>query len=109
MNKESIGKARRPSMAILLDGAIGKWRLMLAMRDGEEPDCPLCEWMVGCRNCPVAKASGDSHCEGTPYGRWADHRDEVHGDAEGRDEWCPACARIVKAEIKFLEGLRDVR
>jgi len=91
--------------------SIEHWRRMLAQREptlDEAPGsiyCELCREFIGgrCNGCPVALATGQPFCEGSPYRaaseawlRWHCEPSEA-----SREEW-RECAR---AELAFLEGL----
>lgn len=61
----------------LIDWSISHWERMRdgTQAEGESPDsfsCPLCraylkKSMSFCDGCPVKEASGESHCENSPW------------------------------------------
>ena len=98
-----------------LEGSIRSWEHKLQTEDPLEinmgmESCPLCEAHYSeeggvntCGKCPVAVASSQEFCEGTPYikayrtwGRWK-------SEQGSRDAWLKACSE----EITFLKSLRD--
>ena len=69
-------------------------------------DCPLCRllWYNSCSGCPVRTATGDTHCDGTPY-------DEAHA---AHDAWFHrpqdpslrlAAQDAAREEVAFLRSL----
>lgn len=95
-----------PEEADWLEESIEKWRFMETCievgvkiyHDGSSATCGLCHiYSDRCDRCPVGVATGESACFGTPYEQWA--------EMMARDE--PMSIEIARAEIKFLESLRE--
>src|SRR6202046_5807636 len=60
-----------------LKGSIAKWEAIVAGTDTDRggDNCPLCQMFykpsgphyITCNGCPVSDATGQSHCDGSPY------------------------------------------
>lgn len=104
--------ATKRETAKALAGSIEKWRAIVEKRETDDgaDNCPLCELFIlqtdTCDGCPVAKA-GHSDCATGPYDHWASHQINKHTTSFPRKIRCGACTRLARAELKFLEGLRD--
>ena len=105
--------ATKRQTAKALAGSIEKWRAIVEKRgvDDGVSNCPLCAIFAhgpssSCRGCPVAKA-GHSGCATGVYERWGQHQYNKHYDELEGKVYCGTCIRLAKAELKFLEGLRD--
>lgn len=100
-----------------LDSSIKKW-VKVAVPDGAcgmgGNDCALCmrfnrsfNWqnrtvqMYGdeqCEQCPIALATGEINCGGTPFDRYCDDRAQGNEDDE---------LRSAEAMLQFLRDLKD--
>ena len=95
-----------------LQGSIKKWdRIVKDARamDRGKNNCPLCEefWGNSCRGCPVAKKTGVTSCNKTPYAAWGTHLIDDHRQfsPHHRVPGCKTCMKWAKAERDFLIGL----
>ena len=94
--------------ATALEKSIAHWKRLASgeRKKGEAPSsdwCALCalyihSWCSGA--CPVFKVTSIPGCEDTPFG---DAIDAWRG--HGLDS--PEFKAVARAEVKFLEGLRD--
>jgi hypothetical protein len=71
--------------------------------------CPLCELFmialgVGCTGCPVADATGQTGCRGTPSDRLDQHVEDC-ADCKS-DRKCRELRRLARMEVAFLKSLR---
>lgn len=70
-------------------------------------DCALCGlfWVDICVGCPVQRKTGSTDCHESPYLAASVSLTRLNDDSsqENWEKWRKAC----KAEISFLEGLRD--
>ena len=87
-----------------LKGSIRKWQRIVA-GDGHDEgndNCPLCKVYFdrNCKGCPVAKATGEIQCGGTPYDDDWDGGAIFTGVAD-TDERILAAAK----ELRFLKSL----
>lgn len=103
--------ATKRQTAKALEGSIEKWRAIVEKRgvDVGTSNCPLCELFYHdskCDGCPVQEATGEHGCNAPPYLGWSDHNRAKHPELIKKIH-CPTCTRLAKAELKFLEGLRD--
>lgn len=112
--------AENTDMRTALEGSIAKWENILAGKELDEGsyNCPLCQHychysIAGnwCQLCPVAIATGDSGCNGSPYKQYSALADKLHVPNDGRhhevDRKTPKALRtIIQAELNFLKGLR---
>lgn len=109
-------EARMPTNVVLMNtdtlkalkGSIAKWERIVAALDSDRGvyNCPLCTLFhpmmggAGCkRGCPVAAATGQENCCGTPYEEYCELREE--SDCWNEDE----LERLAQAELEFLIGL----
>ncbi len=96
-----------------LEGSIEKWRKIAVReaRDSGKFNCPLCSIFLSasdqrlCYGCPVHEFTGEGACRGTPYRNYDKHQANKHcGSGENL---CGTCTRLAKAEVNFLESLRE--
>ena len=104
--------AGKRETAKALEGSIEKWRAIAAGEGGDDgmESCPLCIAFYEpccCNGCPVQKATGRDSCAGSPHDAWSTHHRDEHKKHINLKIECPECTRLAKAELRFLEGLRD--
>lgn len=98
-----------------LEGAIKKWKdIINGGIDHGTKNCPLCQVFnnddfgedLECEGCPVEQYTGQSGCAGTPYSEWS--RLHKYGNLSvGYTAVTEDQLAAAKAELLFLEGLRD--
>ncbi len=94
-----------------MQGSIRKWESIVygggIDRGGD--NCPLCKLFLDgwCDGCPVKGATGDSHCNGTPYSTfiWAWEDAVGHDEADEAFVLDDATHNAAKAELAFLKRL----
>jgi hypothetical protein len=99
-----------------LEGSIKKWKRIVedtTAMDKAEENCPLCQ-EVGdgnCEACIVFERTGGESCEGTPYVLWVRHQADCHSiySNKKRVPHCKECLRLARAELTFLESLRETK
>lgn len=104
-----------PETLKALQGSIAKWKTIVESKgqiigtDGT--DCPLClmfnqhfneQAKDNCEGCPVAKKTGFSHCEGSPFEEY-DSLVESYDDCEESD--AERLAEVAQEELEFLTSL----
>ncbi len=86
--------------------------------DSGEVNCPLCRIYNNpaldvdkkCVGCPIMEFTGKDYCAGTPYVAWSGHHIKVHNkgiDTYHMHNECKVCLRHAKAELKFLQSLKE--
>src|SRR5512139_274799 len=103
-----MGQHYTPKALKALQGSIQKWENIAAGKtdDRGSKNCPLCKMFLKsdvyekeCAGCPVMKATGEPHCDDSPYTRkWA--------RAQGGD-WAMTDEQVLaaRAEADFLRSL----
>ncbi len=96
-----------------LRASIRKWDLIAAGKAGSDGpnNCPLCKEFyanVDCKGCPVAEATRDSCCSGSPYDAWdALEKGNKRIDEATDQEFVESrlSVKIAIAEANFLRAL----
>ena len=95
--------------------SIKKWKGIVrgTGTDNGISNCSLCQKYYDnrCRGCPVEKVNNINCCIGSPYNEWDNHFQDVHQELSmpyKRVPYCRECLRLAKAELAFLESLRDI-
>lgn len=88
-----------------LNGSILKWKGIVAgtVEDEGDINCPLCQRFHPnyrtdgkvCAGCPIAAATGDTMCDGSPY--------EIYAHFEGSEPDMAKTAAVVM--LNFLKAL----
>ncbi len=96
-----------PLVVEAIEGSIQKWESILASTGKDEggKNCPLCQNISGCDECPIRKKTGRSQCGKTPYAKWCSHQQKEHGVLNDRQILCPECAKLAYEEVMFLKEL----
>lgn len=104
-----------------LEASITKWKENLQRAEAghwnslrvSASECPLCDlffrWMntAGpCNGCPVSARTGMHHCGGTPYSKVVEELRACQETHPARPLLAYLIAEV-KAEVEFLESLRE--
>lgn len=89
-----------------LRGSIEKWeRVVSTGANGNRwSDCPLCDRFIDidCRGCPVAAATGQKGCRGSPYTAYKRLYDLSSSSEPGKS---PEVIAAAQDELAFLKSL----
>ena len=101
----------KPATLKALKASIVKWERIVTGEgfDKGRDNCPLCKKFIAkdCEGCPVAKRTGRTNCNDTPYRDFVDAADRepaARGDAVYHAT-SPAARRVALKELRFLESL----
>lgn len=108
----------KPATLKALKGSIRKWELIVAGTgaDDGQHNCPLCQRfdryeLALCETdneqCPVAIATGDTECSGSPYVDWRRAITETRGIGYFRHDKATDDETVMCAVLE-LEFLRDL-
>jgi len=101
-----------------LERSIAKWN-DIVYNDGVDnfgDNCALCQLEDelrededddSCARCPVAIATGEEQCDGSPWEEWNLHQQRSHRGAWPYRTQCDECERLAEKELEFLKSLRD--
>lgn len=100
-----------------LEKSIAHWERLAAAKTPEEidseglgrHDCALClaYWNNGCAGCPVAQATGQNCCRGTPFVEAEEYYNDCTTEDDATPDFDPnEWAKLAQAEVDFLKGLR---
>lgn len=101
-----------PKTLEALFGSIAKWETIVA-GTGEDQgylNCPLCKLFntpYRCTGCPVMEATGQNHCDGTPYDAWLRAIRKKAGNNPD-SKWIASddqLRTLAQAELDFLKSL----
>ena len=89
----------------IMESSVAKWQRIIDGKgsDGGVWDCPPCRifYLLVCTGCPIAQYTGKKFCQGSPYGEWYHHQNEIHGKMI-KKVYCPECRRLARAMQGFM-------
>ena len=93
-----------------LELSIKKWRAIVKGTgvDNGQYNCALCAEYIDneCSGCPVAKATGQIYCGGSPYKQLWVANSKFSPTKDGRVAYNKIGKQAAKDELAFLIGLR---
>ena len=101
-----------------LQESIAKWQAIVDGTgwDGGSDNCALCREYFddNCEGCPVAEATGDTHCYDSPYDAWRDLEPpdvEVKTEAGSSERFSRPLSEkafaAARGELEFLKALHE--